>query len=498
VDTTKAAMGAKPSATPPPPDQKAVPSPPRTVSAQPGNAQVTVSWAAAQPNGSPITAYEITWTGNNGGRNGQKTVPGGQRATVVTGLVNGGRYVFSVAARNDVGVSQGTASRAVTPSSDVPSPPDSVRAAANPDGSVALNWAAANGQGNAISGYLISASGSDGSNLVVANLPANGTSATVNRGNGLVLGTRYTFTITSTNNLGLSSEPSGPSNAVTPYAPAEAPRNLAVNGSDATIDVTWAAPSLNGGDLVEYVVTGNGLSEQTVTGLSVRFTGLTNGTDYRVDVRARTRGKSGGAVVDGAPASASGRPGMAPAVSVISAAPAGDRVGVVRVAVDDRASGPVNCQLIFNGAQRWSGPCSGTQDITVGGLDYATTYDVYVQPSNGYGAGTVSNHGNFRTNDPPPPQPQVTVSKGASVTAATCTNPACTWINVTAVNLAPNTSYAVTCRASNGDEGGFFTYNRTTNGSGSISVVNTGCYYGWPGRDAWVTVGPHESNHLRW
>lgn len=498
VDTTKAASVPRPSPSLAPPDRKGVPSPPRTVSAQPGNAQVKVSWTAAEANGSPITGYEISWTATNGGRPGQRSVPAGQRAVAITGLVNGGRYVFSVAARNALGLGQPAVSRAVTPSSSVPSPPASVRANATPDGAVAVNWPPANGQGNTITGYQVSATGSDGSNLVVATIAGTGTAATVNRANGLVLGVSYTFTVTSTNNLGLSSEPSSPSNSVRPYAPADAPRNVAVNGGDGIIDVTWTAPPLNGGTLVEYVVSGAGLPQQTVSGTTVRFSGLANGTDYRVDVRARTRGQSGGPVVDGAPASASGRPGTVPSVVLNSVAQAGDRAGMVRVSVNGRNSGPVTCQLIFNGAQRWSGPCSGTQDIVVSGLNYATDYDVYAQPSNAYGNGPVSAHLGFRTNDPPPPPPRVTVSKGAPHTVATCTGAACAWVNITADNLSPNTSYTVICRASNGDEGGWWTQNKTTDGAGHFAIVNSGCIYGFTGRDVWATAGPHESNHMRW
>jgi hypothetical protein len=494
VDSTKA-IEHKPSPTPPQQQPNTVPSAPRSVRALPGNAQVTVSWGAAQPNGSPLTSYEVSWRASNSGQPGQRTLSPNQRTLTLSQLTNGARYTFSVAARNALGAGPAATAPPVTPSSDVPSPPASVAAAANASGAVTLTWPLANGQGNTITQYQVTATGADGSTLQAG--PTQGLSLTVNRGAGLSLGVSYTFTVVSTNNLGLNSEPSPASNAVIPYAAAAAPGNLAVAGRDGSIDVAWTAPNLNGGQLVDYVVTGAGLPQQVVTITSVRFTGLANGTEYRVEVRARTRGRTGGEQVDGAQASAAGRPGTVPLVTLNSVASAGDRAGVVRVSVDERASGPVQCLLIFNGASRWSGACGGNQDITIGGLEYATNYNVQVQPSNAYGNGPVSGILGFRTNDPPPP-PRITVSRGAAHNTPTCTGGGCAWVNVTGENLSANTAYSVVCRASNGDEGGWWTLSRTTDGAGRFSVINSGCVYGYSNRTVWATAGPHESNRMVW
>ena len=76
-----------------------VPSAPTGLAADPGDGQVTVSWAApASTGGSPITGYTVTAT------------PGGRTCTtsaaltcIVQGLTNGSPYTFTVTATNAVG-----------------------------------------------------------------------------------------------------------------------------------------------------------------------------------------------------------------------------------------------------------------------------------------------------------------------------------------------------------------------------------------------------------
>jgi uncharacterized protein with LGFP repeats len=89
-----------------------VPTPPTITSAQAGDKNAAVSWAAPNANGSPILGYKLTAT------------PGGAVASVaaslnsatVSGLTNGTAYTFSVTATNAAGTSLASAtSAAVTP-----------------------------------------------------------------------------------------------------------------------------------------------------------------------------------------------------------------------------------------------------------------------------------------------------------------------------------------------------------------------------------------------
>ncbi|MFG1606754.1 fibronectin type III domain-containing protein [Actinoplanes sp. NPDC049265] len=469
----------------PPKTPAKAPGAPGRVTAQPGDAQATVAWQAAAANGSALTAYDISWVEAGGtAPAGSTSVSGRTRTAVVPGLTNGTTYVFTVIARNGVGAGPPGTSAPVMPSADVPSAPERVTATAGTDGTIAVSWAAANGQGHAITGYTVTA-GSGGGSQVVAS--PTGTSATVT----LTAGVPYTFTVTATNDLGLTSAASAASEPAAAYAPAGAPGDLKAEVSDGTVKLTWAEPDLGGGDLVHYVIAGD--LDRTTTDRSAEFTGLTNGREYTVTVRAVTRGKTSPTTVEGATATASAKPGTVPSVALESVTLTGDRTVTVRVAVDERSSGAVTCQLIFNGTQVWSGGCSGTQDIPIGGLAYGTDYDVYVQPGNSFGLGRVSEHRGVHTNE----APTVTVSKGARHTAADCTSSACAWVVVSARNLPASTSYTITCRAPT-EEGGYYHWTQSTDGSGSLTVTSGRCYYGFPGRAVWVTVGGFESNHLTW
>jgi hypothetical protein len=96
---------------------------------------------------------------------------------------------------------------------------------------------------------------------------------------------------------------------------------------------------------------------------------------------------------------------------------------------------------------------------------------------------------------PPPPgdSPTVSLSKGDSAQGqADCTSSACRYMVVSFTNFSA-TTHTITCHASNGDEAGFYSYTRA--GSADTSAV---CYYGFPGRTAWVTVDDVSSAQVAW
>lgn len=72
-------------------------------------------------------------------------------------------------------------------------------------------------------------------------------------------------------------------------------------------------------------------------------------------------------------------------------------------------------------------------------------------------------------------------------------SPVAAWAVALWAACHPGGSHTITCRASNGDEGGFFSYVRS--GSSNTSAV---CYYGFPGHSAWVTVDGVRSNTVAW
>ena len=88
------------------------PDTPTAVQATPGNGQATVSWAAPDDGGSPITSYVVTSDPGSI----SKSVAGDQTSVDVDGLENGTAYTFTVVAQNAVGDSAASdPSSAVTP-----------------------------------------------------------------------------------------------------------------------------------------------------------------------------------------------------------------------------------------------------------------------------------------------------------------------------------------------------------------------------------------------
>lgn len=93
----------------------------------------------------------------------------------------------------------------------------------------------------------------------------------------------------------------------------------------------------------------------------------------------------------------------------------------------------------------------------------------------------------------PPPPPTVSLVKGASAQGLPgCSTSACRYLQVSFANFSSGT-HTIKCRASGGDEGGFYSY--TKSGASNTSSV---CYYGFAGRSVWVTVDSVESNKITW
>lgn len=140
------------------------PGAPPSVAALAGDGTATVTWGAAADNRAPITSYVVSWQAGNG-QTGSLSVAGDARRADPRDLVNGVRYVFTVAATNSVGTGPGASAAAVTPVAAI-SPagaPGDLRAAfdpaARPNRDVTLTWTRPTLGGGALVHYEVTATG---------------------------------------------------------------------------------------------------------------------------------------------------------------------------------------------------------------------------------------------------------------------------------------------------------------------------------------------------
>ncbi len=259
---------------------------PTAVTAAAGNASATVSWSApASDGGAAVTGYRVTTY--VGGIAQGTTDAGNATSIVVTGLMNGTAYTFSVAAANGIGYGPESAQTAVVTPMTVSGAPTGVTAAAG-NASATVSWSApASDGGAAVTGYRVTTYvGGIAQGTTDA---GNATSIVVT---GLMNGTAYTFSVAAANGIGYGPE-SAQTAVVTPVTVPGAPFAVAAAAGNASAVVSWSAPASDGGTVVlRYVVTpyiGSAAQPAVTTSdatTSLTITGLTNGVTFTFTVAA--------------------------------------------------------------------------------------------------------------------------------------------------------------------------------------------------------------------
>lgn len=261
-----------------------VPDAPARPSAVPGDIEATVTWTAPDDQGYPILGYTIE---NNLGAT--QTASAGATSHLFTGLTNGTDYTFTVTANNAVTL-DGVPGKPSLPSVSVTpvGPPfaPTITTATPGDGQVALSWTSANPNGGTLSGYEISNNGG----TTWTSSAGLGTTYTWT---GLADGTSYNFRVRGVN-VEAGSGASSANASATTYDVPSAPGGLTASPGNGRISISWNVAGNNGSGLIEYEVlrtTGGSCSGTVINkALSPRshtFTSLSNGTQYRVCVRAR-------------------------------------------------------------------------------------------------------------------------------------------------------------------------------------------------------------------
>lgn len=377
--------------------QVSPPGAPTDLTATPGDSAVDLAWTAPTwTGGSPLTGYRIQRSLDGGDTWTTVVADTGDASTTrrITGLTNGTPVRFRVAATNANGTGAFSVPAATTPVTTPGAPTD---LAAMPGPSEAdLTWTApADTGGSPITGYRVERS-TDGATWTVA-VTDTGSDATAITVAGLDNGVRTWFRVTAITAAGTG--PASDPADTTPRTVPGAPTALAASPGDATVVLSWTAPSDDGGAPVtgyriersdDGGATWQVLDADTgTTTTSTTVTGLTNGTPVRFRVAAINAAGTGSM---SPPLTTTAL--TVPGAPTITSVTAGNRVLVVAVSgpADDGGAPVTGFEHSTDGGLTWrTAPAPQDGQITVAPLDNGTTYPVRVRAVNAAGAGAASN-----------------------------------------------------------------------------------------------------------
>ncbi|MGO8672197.1 MAG: beta strand repeat-containing protein, partial [Capsulimonadaceae bacterium] len=268
----------------------AVPAPPTDLTAIAGNAQVSLTWNPGVGQ-EPTTGYNV-YRGTAAGAESATAIATGVTTTTFTntGLTNGIKYYYKVAALNTVGTSGQSNEASATPSSALPASPAGLTATSG-NTQIALVWTGASG---ATSYNIYSGTAAAGESSTPI---ATGVTTTTYLNTGLTNGTAYYYVVAAVNSSGTSGK-SNEASAVPWTGAPNSPSGLAATEGNAQVGLTWLAAS-GATTYSVYMGTSSGGENPTpmatgITGASYTNTGLTNGTTYFYKVAAVNAGGTSG------------------------------------------------------------------------------------------------------------------------------------------------------------------------------------------------------------
>ena len=226
------------------------PGAPGALSASPTSDSVTYTWAAAVPNGAPVTRYEYLHY-ESGGTVPTTWTPIGDVLTVtISSLTKGTIYTFNVRAVNSVGEGA-VATKDETPSGK-PGAPQNLTATGGP-GNIALSWdAPADDGGSSIVNYRIEKYDAATTNWGFL-VTRSGTTYKYTDGS-VTIGATTNYRVRAFNaNTNDPSDWAAVSGIAQGRAVPGKPTKLTATSGEGSITYTWEAPASNGGTAItEY------------------------------------------------------------------------------------------------------------------------------------------------------------------------------------------------------------------------------------------------------
>jgi hypothetical protein len=474
------------------PDQR--PDQPAAPTTQFGDGQITVHWTPPNSPGTPIRGYTIERS--PGGPGSSQQVLAGTTSITFSGLTNGASYTFRVQAYNGAAApSDWSPWSAPEVPAGKPAAPGAPTAAGVNDGigqQMTVQWSAPNDNGASITRYTLTVVRAG---TVVGTVPTAGdvTSATVDVDNGV----QYTFRVTATNKAG-DSPPSATSAATVAHGKPDQITSFTVadhdssnHGFDGRVQYSLTPPNDNGMAISRYDfdVNGDGSVDYNSSAASGYVTGLTNGTNYQVRVRA-CNDVCGLWSVASPTVNPYGQP-AAPAVSATVNGQTSITFSWTPPAPNGRALQNLHYK-VDGGAETVLSPVAG--NTTVSGLSPGSTHNisVWVVDVTGWQGSTATKSA---TTQSPPASLQVSRGSLRTPLDSQCMNTSCGWVYLVMDNFSPNTTYTVTLFDNRTGQWGQFT--ETTNGSGHWAG-QTNWFYGFQGAQVWVTAGGVTSPHFTW
>ncbi len=277
-----------------------VPDAPTNLQAAAGDTQITLTWTLPTNAGkidNVQVRHKVKTEANFGA---WSNLPGTATTTTVNNLTNGTEYTFEVRAKNTAGEGS-AASIDATPALPAPDAPTNLTAAG--DTKITLTWTLPTNTSQIDNVQVRHKVKTEANFGVWSDLGATATTTTVNN---LTNGTEYTFEVRAVNTAGAAT---ASIDATPALAIPDAPTNLQAAAGDTQITLTWALPTnasvidnVQVRHKVKTAANFGAWSNLDATATTTDVTGLTNGTEYTFEVRAKnTAGDGAAASIDQAP-----------------------------------------------------------------------------------------------------------------------------------------------------------------------------------------------------